>query len=302
MDDVIRWLLEGDVSMQYLTHLHLLGSSGDVLSGLQRRIGTEGIGARLLGCRGENGHWGRWFYQPKWISTHYTLANLKDIGMPQDCAPCREMVSRAFDECMLPDGGVNFSRTMVQSDVCVDGMILGYAAYFCPDDPRVEKLADYLLSAALPDGGFSWNTAGVCSDPNTTICVLEGFEAYGKAGLSRRLADVKAVQSKALEFLYQNNLFIGADARYQKLAFPYRYRYDLLRFLEYCAAAETGFDPRMKPALDWLDSKRRPDGKWMLELIHPGNVHFDMESVRQPSRFITLKAQRILRRYAADFV
>ena len=299
MDDVIRWLLEGDVSLQYLTHRYLLGSGADTLAALQRRIETEGFGVRLLACRGENGHWGRWFYQPKWTSTHYTLTDLKDLGMPQSCAPCREMVTRAFDECMLESGGINFSKTMVQSDMCIDGMILCYAAYFCPREKRIERLAGYLLGVAQPNGGFGWNAEGADSDPHTTICVLEGFNAYEKAGFRYRLPDIQAAQQKALEYLYQNNLFIGADARYGKLAFPYRYRYDLLRFLDYCTVAGIAYDARMEPALAWLKSKRGADGKWMLELTHKGNVHFDMEPVRQPSRFITLKALHILKHCAA---
>lgn len=57
------------------------------------------------------------------------------------------------------------------------------------------------------------------------------------------------------------------------------------------------FDPRMKPALDWLQGKRRHDGLWYLENTHKGNVHFVMEELRSPSRFITVKALRILRQY-----
>ncbi|MEL7602017.1 MAG: hypothetical protein AAGU77_02580 [Bacillota bacterium] len=298
MDDAVQWLLQGDVSVQYLTHRLLLGSDADTLAALQRRIETEGFGARLLSCRSENGHWGRWFYQPKWTSTHYTLTDLKDIGMPQACAPCCEMVVRAFDECMLPNGGINFAKTMMQSDVCVDGIILAYAAYFCPDEQRIERLASHLLGAAKSDGGYSWDAAAERGDAHTTICVLEGFDAYQKAGFVHRLSDIKGAQRRALEMLFSRALFIGEDARYEKLAFPYRYRYDLLRFLDYCATADVPYDSRMEPAIRWLQSRRTADGRWLLEYAHKGNVHFDMETLRQPSRFITLKALRILCQYA----
>jgi hypothetical protein len=60
------------------------------------------------------------------------------------------------------------------------------------------------------------------------------------------------------------------------------------------------YDPRMKPALDWLQGKRRHDGLWYLENTHKGNVHFVMEELRSLSRFITVKALRILRHYADD--
>ncbi len=48
MKDVIRWLLEGDVSVQYLTHKHLLNSDQTILDNLQNRIEEEGFGAKIF--------------------------------------------------------------------------------------------------------------------------------------------------------------------------------------------------------------------------------------------------------------
>jgi hypothetical protein len=78
--------------------------------------------------------------------------------------------------------------------------------------------------------------------------------------------------------------------RYLKLSYPYRYRYNILRALEYFASKKVPHDKRMDRALSWLSDKRSPDGRWHLENIHKGNVHFNMEEIRRPSRFITLKA------------
>jgi hypothetical protein len=41
-------------------------------------------------------------------------------------------------------------------------------------------------------------------------------------------------------------------------------------------------------------SKRQPDGRWLLDRIHPGHVHFDLEGVGAPSRWNTLCALRVL--------
>ena len=42
-------------------------------------------------------------------------------------------------------------------------------------------------------------------------------------------------------------------------------------------------------------SRRRPDGRWPLDRIHPGRVHFDLEGgVGAPSRWNTLRALRVL--------
>ncbi|MEN6530532.1 MAG: hypothetical protein ABFD17_01955 [Anaerolineaceae bacterium] len=90
------------------------------------------------------------------------------------------------------------------------------------------------------------------------------------------------------------------DRRFSRLSYPYRYRYDLLRALELFTDLGSPLHPKMLPALEWLREKQNSDGLWQLEHAHKGNVHFEMEVVRQPSRFITLKAVRILRNYGEE--
>jgi hypothetical protein len=50
--------------------------------------------------------------------------------------------------------------------------------------------------------------------------------------------------------------------------------------------------------VDAVRSKQRPDGRWLLENTHPGKVHFQLEEGDgHPSRWNTLRAQRVLRWY-----
>ena len=51
----------------------------------------------------------------------------------------------------------------------------------------------------------------------------------------------------------------------------------------------------MAEAVEVVRSKRQPDGRWLLDRIHPGRVHFDLEDgVGAPSRWNTLRALRVL--------
>ncbi len=75
---LIAWLLEGDVSIQYQVHRDLLATEKP---SLRERIATEGWGAHFLSYRQKEGHWGQRFYQPKWISTHYTVLDLKNLAI-----------------------------------------------------------------------------------------------------------------------------------------------------------------------------------------------------------------------------
>ena len=291
MNEMLKWLLDGDVSIQYMTHKRLLGSDETTLERIQQKAAAEGFCARLLSCQNENGHWGLYYYQPKWTSTHYTLLDFKNLCAPQTLKPCRDMVIRMFDDCMNHDGGMNLSKHEHPSDICVDGMVLNYAAYFCAEEPRVIKLAGHLLSAQKKDGGFTWDIHSEIGDPHTTICVLEGLGQCGVSVPGHRLFGMEDAKAKAFAFLLRNGMFMDdADTRFRKLSYPYRYRYDLLRGLECFADQQVPYDPRMQPAIAWLHAKRMKDGLWHLENQHKGNVHFAMETVGKPSRFVTVKA------------
>jgi hypothetical protein len=205
------------------------------------------------------------------------------------------MISRALDECMTEEGGIDFSRTKRPSDVAINGMALNYASYFCGDDSRLTRLVDALLSQQRDDGGWNWDYRSEAGEPHTTICVLEGLAEYLLIEQGHRLSTIRMSIGKGIEFLLSNDLFMESDdPRFMKLTYPFRYRYDVLRSLEFFARYPHLTDHRMKPALCWLNGKMRSDGKWVLENEHHGVVHVQMESLKQPSRFISLKARHIL--------
>jgi hypothetical protein len=73
----------------------------------------------------------------------------------------------------------------------------------------------------------------------------------------------------------------------------------VLRALDYFRGSGADRDPRMAEAVEVVRSKRQPDGRWLLDRIHPGRVHFDLEGgVGTPSRWNTLRALRVLNWWA----
>ena len=85
------------------------------------------------------------------------------------------------------------------------------------------------------------------------------------------------------------------DPSYLDFAFPYYWHYDVLRALDYFRRSGAEPDPRMAEAVAVVRSKRQPDGRWLLDRIHPGRVHFDLEGgVGTPSRWNTARAIRVL--------
>jgi len=165
-DEVVAWLLAEDVAVQFQARRDLLGRH-DIA--LQERIGQEGAGAALLSARGLDGHWGRGFYQPKWTSSHYTLLELKNLGLSRDHALARETVALILREDKGRDGGLNPTKTVKVSDACVNGMALGYASYFGAPQEWLTSIVDFLLDQRLPTVGSTVDRTGpVRGTPRST--------------------------------------------------------------------------------------------------------------------------------------
>lgn len=293
--NIVEWLLEGDVSIQYATHRYLLQSPESIWGPLRMRIANEGWGKQFLDSRSSNGHWGLHFYQPKWTSTYYTLLDLKHLGIDPNNPACREMVFRTFHECQKEDGSMNLSKYDHPSDIAVSGMVLQYGAYFCPKESSIKNLIDWLLTMQKEDGRYEWEYDSPNSAPHTTLCVLEGLRECVLQGIHHRVEEILAVEKKGIDYLYNHHFFLDhPDRRYLQTTFPYRYRYNVLRGLEYLQSAHEPYDRRMEEALQWLQHKQLEDGRWKLDAMHQGNLHFEQEKVRQPSRIITLKAKLIV--------
>lgn len=308
VQQLIDWLLAGDFSIQYQVHRDLLDAERP---DLRSRIDTEGWGARFLSHRKDEGHWGQRFYQPKWTSTHYTVLDLKNLAIPRENRTIRTSISQVLRTLKSPDGGILPIGSERKSDVCVNGMFLNYAAYFGMREADLESVVDFLLAEHMSDGGFNCcsNRRGAShSSLHSTISVIEGILEYGQSGYTYRLDELQNVEKLAGEFLLQHRLFRSdrtgeiIDKKMLMLSYPSRWRYDILRALDYFQSAGGEYDPRMQEALDILKKKRRKDLRWPVQAKHPGKTHFDMEKTGGPSRWNTLRAMRVLHHFGKQSV
>jgi hypothetical protein len=78
---------------------------------------------------------------------------------------------------------------------------------------------------------------------------------------------------------------------------PIGYVTDFLQNLEALVALGTGVDPRLRPAIDLLLSKQDALGRWKMEYTYNGKTWSDIEVKGQPSKWVTLRALRVLKNY-----
>ena len=300
-NETIKWLLEADVSIRYQTYRDLMGIEK---SGLRQKISKEGWGAKYLSLRNDKGNWGKGFYQPKWTSTHYTLLDLKNLNISPDIKEIKESISLIIRNYKCEDGGINPSGNIKSSDVCINGMFLNYASYFHTNENDLKSIISFLLSEKMPDGGFNCHSnrkGAVHSSLHTTLSVLEGIFEYIKNGYKYRVKELSSAEFDAREFILLHKLFKSHRTdqiiknQFLHLSYPPRWYYDILRALDYFYSAEVRYDDRILDALNIILKKRGNDGRWKLQAHHPGQVHFAMETVGEPSRWNTLRAMRVLR-------
>ena len=300
--EITEWLLAGDPSIVYQTQRDLLGLPQARLRPAQRKIALEGWGRSFLDRQRPDGHWGRGLYQPKWTCTHYTLLDLKNLGIDPENAQCRRATRLLLSAKAGKDGGINYARTVEYSDVCINGMILNMAAYFVPEAGELPGLIDYILGHELGDGGWNceYYSGATHSSMHSTIGILEGLSQYKASGLKHRRAEVESAIRGGFEFLLRHRLFKSErsgspiGSRMMKLSYPCRWKYDVLRALELLAVEGTGYEERMADGIELVLQKRRSDGKWSLQQKHPGQTHFEMEEAGRPSRWNTLRALKVL--------
>jgi hypothetical protein len=295
---VMQWLLQGDPAIRWQTQRDLLGADEAVVQAERQQIATTGWGAKLLSYQEPSGLWGGGLYSPKWISTTYTMLLLRRLGLDPNHSQAQQACQLLLDKGFYVDGGINFFRSFKHSETCVTGMVLSILAYFNYQDERVAGLVEHLLGQQMADGGWNCESYKGASHSSfhTTISVLEGLREYERRWSEPSLTDS---QNWAVEFLLIHRLFRShrtsevVDARMTRFSFPPRWRYDVMRVLDYFQERNVPPDPRMADAIGLLKKKRRPDGTWVLQNKHPGRVYFELEKVGQPSRWNTLRALRI---------
>lgn len=306
-EKIIAWLLKGDVSIQYQVWRDLLGLEK---KNLQLRIANEGWGHIFLSKQKLDGQWGNRFYQPKWTSTHYTLLDLRNLNLPPEIEIIKESIKIVLQNNKAADGGIQLGpSTSHYSDVCVNGMFLNYASYFRISELKLQSIIDSILAEIMTDGGFNCSTkrsGAIHSSLHSTLSVLEGFTEFQKAGYTYRKQEIAEAIKTGVEFILIHRLFLSdstgqiIDEKFLKMTYPSRWRYDILRAMDYFQYAELKWDNRMTAALTYLKKKKNKDGTWSMQAAHAGQVHLIMESAGKPSRWNTLRMLRVMKHFEIE--
>jgi hypothetical protein len=303
--DTIDWLLDSDPAIRWQAMRDLTDASPAAVAAERARVPREGLGAEILARQQSDGSWRR-ADAPVWLPTLFTLHLLRATGVDRADPAVDSAVARPearlrwsnkpnWELRSAESGGNPFFEGEVEP--CINGGVLALGAYF---GRPTESLARRLVAEQLEDGG--WN----CEAPkskrssfHTTICVLEGLLEYERAVGSA--PEIAAARRRGEEYLLERRLFRRrstgevANPEFLEFAFPPRYHYDTLRALDYFKAAGLQPEPRIDDAVHLVESRRQTDGRWILDRAYDEALALPIsESVGEPSRWNTLRAQRVL--------
>jgi hypothetical protein len=236
----LAWLLEGDPAIRWQTLRDLAGAAPDVVATERRNVATEGWGAELLALQRNDGTWDGVAWNHGWNSTMHVLGLLSAFGLDPASPEARNAIQHVAEHVTWRGAGppeCDHHRFFEgETEPCINAQVAAAGATFGAD---VHGLVARLLREQLADGGWNCDAwiGSTRSSFNTTICVLEAFLAYERAGGAD--AAVTAARRRGEEYLLERRLhrkrstgeIITRDRKrgtdWTQLAFPTWWHYEL---------------------------------------------------------------------------
>lgn len=315
----VDWLLDPvQPAIQYRTLTELLDRSprDPAVRAARRELPRSGWVREILDAQSAGGGWeiGPSAYVPKYVSTNWRMLVLSDLGVDRTTPGIARLCERWMAAFPLAGGGVG-GNSKGTGHHCVVGNIarglirMGYAR-----DPRVRRSMEWLVETASPLGGWS------CFGRGRNLDSWEGLSAFAAYPRDLWTSEMESVVARAGEFFLERELYRqgGSYPPWFRFHYPVHYYYDLLVGLDLLTSLGHARDPRLATAREHLLARRRRDGRWALDAVHPDvegpiarwfeahprqrPVPWSLEPSGAPSRMVTLRALIVLRRFDAEGV
>jgi hypothetical protein len=326
----ISWLLEPqDPGVRYLALRDLLDLPADdpeLLAG-QRAAHTQGPIATLLDNMHPHGYWAKpgAGYNPKYRATGWSLITLAQLGAAASmdmriARSCEYILTTA----LTPQGQFSMNGSpsatidCLQGNLCAALLALGY------DDPRLDLAFEWMARTVTGEGiapageeaaplRYFYAKCGPlfrCGYNGQLPCAWGAVKvmlAFSELPAARRTPLVERAIQKGLDFLcstdparaqYPNRNNAKPSVNWTKFGFPVFYITDILQLLEALVALGYGQNPRLANALDLVRQKQDEQGRWNLEYDYAGRTWVDFGSTKQPNKWVTLRAWKVLKEMA----
>ncbi len=329
-DSPLAWLLEEDIDnpgprLVALRDLCSKPPGSQAMADAQQAVMQRGPVPSLLESMNEVGYWiqpgpG---YNPKYQSTVWSFILLAQLGADPDDARVRKAGNYILDHTRATNGAFTVTGAPSGAIYCLGGNLaaslldLGFHG-----DPRLETAMEWLARATTGEGMammgaknaelryYKSGTTGPvfeCAANNKLPCAwggLKAMSAFSRISTISRSPLLNQAIKIGVDFLLSRD---PAQADYPmgwsekpnrswwKLGFPIFYISDFLQTLEVLSALGYADDPHLDNAYQLLLEKQNEQGRWCMEYSYNGKMLIAIEKKGEPSKWVTLRALRVLK-------
>ena len=323
--DSVSWLLEPESpGVRYLALRDLLQRpAGDAeLVAARKAAHSAGPIATVLANMDPQGWWVRpgYGYNPKYRSIDWSLLLLAQLGaaVAED-----ERIATAcaylLDHAISPIGQFTCTGAPSGTVDCLQGNMPWALLELGCDDPRVDLAFDWMARSQTGEGvaPLAEKDAPVRyyaykSGPDFTCAVNKGacawgavkvMLAFGRLPPARRTPLIERAIARGIDFFfsvdpataaYPTRLGDKPNRAWWKFGFPVFYITDLLQLVEALVELGHGADPRLARSFDMILSTQDEQGRWPLEYDYAGKTWVDFGPKKEPNKWVTLRALRVL--------
>jgi hypothetical protein len=327
-DDPLPWLLDTAYpAVRHLALRQLLDRPVDdpeVVEAGVAAMRSDPIAA-ILAAQDPAGWWVRpgLGYGPKYTGTVWTLIFLDQLGADGSDARIRSGCEYLLEHTQASNGGlacIGGGQRPVPSGVihCLNGNLLrALLGFGLLDDERVQRALAWQVAAITGEGVERWyaTTPGPgfrCGANYGEPCAwgaVKAVLALARVPVARRSALVQRALDDGLAFLLSRDPAVAdypmppgetkPNGSWFKLGFPSGYVADVLQTLEALCEAGAAGDPRLDSAVAWLLGQQDARGRWPNRYAYQGKMIVDIDQSAMPSKWVTLRACRVLKAVAA---
>jgi len=308
----IEWLLsDSNPSIQYWTLKDLLDTPEEDARVQESRklIARQDAVQNIFSFQNNQGFWGDpqrlWGYK----NTVFQLLLLSELGFERDS--CIQKAVECVFNFQSEDGSftsrAGTTRKKHQpNEFCLTGIILRFLLLFgYENDPRLHDALDFLVSTEENGWFCKWYPMQE-EKVFPEKCYMGGIKVLGAfAELPPHLksSEIEDIIKKNAEIYLENQIYwYRKDSKgnrrdkpsWTRFTFPLFWQSDALDVLDVLTSLGVK-DERMQDSVDLIKSKQ-VEGKWILERSYQKKALVTLEKVGNPSKWITLRALRVLKR------
>jgi hypothetical protein len=331
-NSVINWLLEPeDIGVRYLALRDLVKADNAELVAAKKRAHTSGPIAEALSKMDKEGFWVKpgVGYFPMYTSTIWSVILLGQLGatinMDDRIATACNYI---LDHSLTKQGHFSASGTPAGFLDCLQGNLCYSLLELGCTDPRLDKACELMAHYVTGEGiaPMTERTATLryyaakgapvfgCNGTSQKPCAWGAIKvmlAFSKLPKGKRTPLVNRAIQTGVDFLFSKD---PAKADYPlghsphpsgkpsnnwwKFGFPVYMVADILQNAEALACLGYGKDPRLANALKLIREKQDKQSRWLLEYSYTGKTWVDFGLKKQPNKWVTLRALRVLKAVA----